>query len=86
MPCDKRRYPSERVARREARKLTENGDPIRAYPCPDCSGWHVTKQPASAPERPKDALKGRRSAWKAKTPEELEAIARKIRGDAGAAT
>lgn len=24
--------------------VRKDGPPLRAYPCPDCNGWHVTKR------------------------------------------
>jgi hypothetical protein len=47
--CDKHRYPSKRDAitainnriRGHQRKRPEY---LRAYPCPACRGWHLTKK------------------------------------------
>lgn len=42
----KKRYTTETYARRVAAELSEaRGYPLRAYGCPHCGGWHLTKMP-----------------------------------------
>lgn len=41
--CDKAAFPSERAARRGARKAaSDHGEWFRAYACPECGKWHLT--------------------------------------------
>lgn len=46
---DKERFGSGAAARRSLRVVRRIGEhregqgkPMRAYPCPDCKGWHLT--------------------------------------------
>jgi uncharacterized protein (DUF3820 family)/uncharacterized protein YlaI len=46
--CDKRTYPTKKAAIDSIVKPTSKTSkpvPIRAYECPDCSGWHLTSKP-----------------------------------------
>lgn len=54
--CGKRRYPTRRVARRQARRLYP-GDRLSAYPCG--TFWHVGHLPDSvkAGEETRDSLR-----------------------------
>jgi hypothetical protein len=46
--CFKRRFPTEDAANRTLRQIACEPEPrkkpIRAYPCFECSGWHVTSK------------------------------------------
>lgn len=42
----KRRYPHPDPAYAAALRLSiRTGKPIRAYECPDCGDWHLTRRP-----------------------------------------
>jgi len=44
--CGKRAYPGQAEAKREAKQIRyRSGMPFRAYPCPDCKDWHISKTP-----------------------------------------
>lgn len=54
MSCQKMRYPDKKAAlsaknhRTRGRRATRHNRPksLRAYPCPDCHGWHLTHKDA----------------------------------------
>ena len=78
--CEKRAYNGEQVARREARRLTdETGEPFAAYPCPDCKRWHMSTNGGNT-EAPK-SHRGPVKHWpkRAHTVEQMEALAKAIR-------
>ncbi len=81
--CEKRAYNGEQVARREARRLTdETGEPFAAYPCPECKRWHMSSN-GRLPEAPHShAHKGPVKHWpkRAHAVEQMEELARAIRG------
>jgi len=83
MTCDKTPFSSESVARRVAKRTRGNtGDRWRVYLCPDCHRFHFTTQPnfhkdlgvTPAVNKP---VHGR--APRARTREDLEALAQKMR-------
>ncbi len=82
MTCaDKSRFTSHEKARRAARTVSsDSGIQMRAYPCPDCGGWHLsslilrTETPAAPKHRPK---RGRRLA----PGQSLEELAAQIRAE-----
>lgn len=83
MTCEKTRFASESAAR-SATKHTpnNNGDRWRAYLCPDCGGYHLTTQPnthktLAPPPATNRRVHGR--GPRARTLEELEALAKKMR-------
>ncbi|GAA4075632.1 hypothetical protein [Nocardioides kongjuensis] len=44
-PTGKTRFPDVGAAFSAALRLSHTlGRPIRAYPCPDCAGWHLTRR------------------------------------------
>ena len=47
MDCGKKRYATKYEAERVAahQKLENRAPNLRVYRCPDCGGWHLTKQP-----------------------------------------
>lgn len=48
----KTRYESEQVAKSSAGRLeSEGAPPLRAYKCPICKGWHLTKVNGSGDDR-----------------------------------
>ncbi len=50
MCTSKRRYKTETSALTAAARLCRLG-PQRAYPCPNCAGWHLTTHQAFTSER-----------------------------------
>lgn len=79
MTCTARRYESARVARLEARRLSEYGEALRPYACPEC-GWHHVAPSSPSASWPAGALSARRSRWRARTLAELERLAAMLRG------
>lgn len=47
--CEKKTFPTKRDAQQSLKKIRSVGikgeKPMRAYECPDCSGWHLTSMP-----------------------------------------
>lgn len=46
--CDKRTFPTKKEAMIsivKPKSKTNKPIPIRAYECPECSGWHLTSKP-----------------------------------------
>lgn len=49
--CGKRRFGDRIAAELALGRIAAKGDvrercPVRTYPCPACSGWHLTSKPA----------------------------------------
>lgn len=82
-PCDKTAY-SETLARREARRLSDNsGESFRAYVCTTCGRWHLTTQ---GPSRPIAKKQPEPRHWptrprRAHTAAEMEELAAKMRAE-----
>ena len=83
MTCDKSSFPSEAVARRAARRTPGNtGERWRAYLCPECHTFHLTtamKTPDELGFRRKPSLHPQGRPPKARTQEDLEALAKQLR-------
>lgn len=49
LPCSKIQFATEALAKEELRRIQslnqEGVKPVRAYECPQCSAWHLTKKP-----------------------------------------
>ena len=48
--CGKRRHPDQAAAIAAAIRLSRGRYPLRAYECPGCGGWHLSKRPSWTPE------------------------------------
>lgn len=47
--ADKRWFPSSKATKRHIRKIKGKiGNPLKAYKCPDCDGYHMTSKVAMA--------------------------------------
>ena len=80
MTCTKAAYAGARVARRVARKMREaHGSPFRAYACPDCGAWHLTTGEDTTAAIHGGHAQPKRRGPRARTAEELEALARAMR-------
>lgn len=74
------RYPGRARARRAARVRGDNqGVKLRVYLCPVCGDWHLTSKLAR--QAPGVKVRGFRRGPRARTLDELEALAKKMRGD-----
>ncbi len=81
--CGKTAYKGEEMARREARRISdEAGEAFRAYVCPDCGRWHLTTNGSG-----NTAPRGRRGPFQKHWPrrvhtlDEMEALAARMRAD-----
>jgi len=86
-PCEKRYYPSEATAQRQARLIrSDAGGRWHAYLCRECMGWHISSAsmigpaydatiPPAASEAPRKRLRGRRP----RKGESVEELARRMR-------
>lgn len=66
-PCTKRNYASQKVARREARRLSSakglSSTPMRPYFHRDCGTWHLTTQPMRVRAKYERGTPRRLSPW-----------------------
>ena len=80
-PCAKTTYSTEKVARRQARQISEgSGEDFRAYLCPDCRRWHLTTS-TDGTTAPRGRRGGFQKHWPVRvhTLSEMEAVAKAMR-------
>jgi hypothetical protein len=84
--CDKRCYPSEGKAQRQARLIrSDAGGRWHAYLCPECRAWHISSAGVVGPThnghvpKPPPAPGGRRRGRRPSPGESVEELARRMR-------